>query len=265
MIVALLFYNDEAKFAQMTTAERNALVERHITYNTQVLQKRALMMVTRALQPTFTARTVWPASDPAATLADRVSPGPFDRPALSMSGLYLIDCADVDEATELAAAYPMPVGLGCVEVRPVMQDWDYAPSIILDATERQTVWHVYADVDRWPEWMAGVRSVDLTSLDPGTRGRIGLDGLPTAALTVLAAVPLQSLAVRLEFPGADAPLDLSFELEQLPRNAVEVTHRATVPRNLLDTLGTGFSTQLNADLRASLRALPSRTRLVPVW
>jgi hypothetical protein len=265
MIVAMLFYNDEARFAALTTAERNALVERHITYNTEVLQKRSLMMVNRALQPTFTARTVWPSTEHAAELSDRVRPGPFDETSLCMSGFYLVDCADLDEATELAAAYPMPPDLGCVEVRPVLQDWDYGPSVILDATDAQTAWHVYADTDRWSEWMAGVHSVALGSIEVGTRGRIQLDGAPTAAITVLAADPLRALTVRLEFPGADVPLDLSFLIEPRPRGAVEVTHRATVPRDLLDTLGTDFSRRLNADLRASVRALPSRTRLVPVW
>ena len=259
MIVALLFYNDEARFAQMTPAERNGLVERHVAFNTTVLQPRALMMVNRALQPTAAARTVWPTGTGA-----NVVEGPFDRPGLCLSGFYLIDCADLDEATELAAAYPMPVGLGCVEVRPALQGWDYAPSIDLDATRPEWVWELYDDVPGWPRWMPGVRAAELDGpCQAGATGRLQLAGQPEARLRVVSAEPPLRLVLTLAFPGADATLGLEYRIEPLPRDAVRLTHRATVPRALLDSVGTEFSGWLNAELRAGLRAVAGQVRPVP--
>ncbi|GAA1428080.1 hypothetical protein GCM10009616_06880 [Microlunatus lacustris] len=258
MIVALLFYNDEARFAAMTVAERNALVERHIAFNTTVLQPRALMMVNRALQPTPTARTVWPTAEGA-----EVTEGPFDRPGLSLSGFYLIDCTDLDEATELAARYPMPLGMGCVEVRPALQGWDYAPSMDLDATRPEWAWELYADVGRWADWMPGVDSAVLDgACVPGAEGRLQLTGQPAARLRVVDAEPSARLSVLVSFPGGDAELGLEYRIEPLPRGAVRLTHRATVPRALLDTVGTDFSGRLNADLRGALRAAAARVRLI---
>lgn len=256
MIAALLFYNDEARFARMTTPERNALVERHIRFNTEVLQPRALLMVNRALQPTLTAQTVWP--DEAGM---RVVAGPFDRPGLCLSGFYLIDCTDLDEAVALAALYPMPVGLGCVEVRPALQDWDYAPSVDLDGTTTAAVWAVHADVARWPEWMPGVLATDWP--EPAGRRAVGgveLAGAPVAELSLDASEPPNRLVFRLDFTGADAPLRLEYEMHGLPRHAVRVTHRATVPRALLDTVGSEFSGRLNASLRTGLQRLAAQLR-----
>lgn len=261
MIVALLFYNNEQRFAAMTTAERNRLVERHVSYNFDVLQERALMMVNRALQPTATARTVWPASDPDTSLDDRVADGPFASTGLALSGFYLIDCADLDEAVDLAAAYPMPPGLGCVEVRPVMQQWDYAPSIILDAVQCADVWQVCTNLPDWPEWMPLVEEIDFPAvLQAGAGGKIIFSGQPAATVTVSDVVPPQRLQLMINFERADAALTLEMLISELPRTAAEVTLRATVPRDLLDTVGTGFSERLNGTLRSALRALPARTR-----
>lgn len=44
--------------------------------------------------------------------------GPFAETAEQMAGFDLLECADLDEALEVAAKHPM-AGLGSVEVRPL--------------------------------------------------------------------------------------------------------------------------------------------------
>ncbi|WP_254125364.1 YciI family protein [Amycolatopsis sp. CA-230715] len=63
-----------------------------------------------------------PISD-AATVRTRsgevvVSSGPFAETAEHIAGYDLIECADLDEATEIAAAHPV-AHFGSVEIRPL--------------------------------------------------------------------------------------------------------------------------------------------------
>lgn len=255
MIVALLFYSDEPAFVAMSQEERNALVERHIAFNKEVVQPRSLLMVNRALQPTVTGRTVWPQGDARAQEAGQGHAGP-----LALSGFYLIDCRDLDEAEEIARAYPMPVGLGCVEVRPALEDWDYGPSVDLEAIPAERVWEHHADLAGWPRWAPWVCQVAVPSdgAREGSRGEVTLSGGWQAQYVLRRVVAPTLLAVELTVEGADAALTVELMTEPLPRGAVRVRHRATVPRGLLDRTGTSFSAELNAQLREGLRVLATR-------
>jgi hypothetical protein len=68
------------------------------------------------LRPVRDATTLWP-KDGGGTF---VSDGPFAETKEQICGYDLLECADLDEALEVAAKHPM-AKLGAIEVRPVWQ------------------------------------------------------------------------------------------------------------------------------------------------
>lgn len=80
------------------------------------LQRRGVLRAHEGLHPSSTATTVRVRGDEV-LLTD----GPFIEGREQVGGLALIDCADLDEAVEIAAAHPA-AGFGQVEIRPVRDD-----------------------------------------------------------------------------------------------------------------------------------------------
>jgi uncharacterized membrane protein len=70
----------------------------------------------------------------------------------------------------------------------------------------QVVWSVLSDVERWPEWTQGVRSVELLdgALEEGNRVRIRQPRFPTVTWTVTSVEPCRSFTWESRSPGADA-------------------------------------------------------------
>ena len=77
------------------------------------VRRRGVLAGGQRLQPAGSGRTV-------RTRADRtlVSDGPFIEAREQVGGFVLLDCADIDEAVELAALHPF-AALGAIEVTPV--------------------------------------------------------------------------------------------------------------------------------------------------
>lgn len=70
-----------------------------------------------ALYPTSTATTVRVSSKGGDVIT---SDGPYTETKEALTGFYLLECADLDEAIAVAAQIPAAWG-GAVEVRPVIQ------------------------------------------------------------------------------------------------------------------------------------------------
>jgi hypothetical protein len=77
------------------------------------LQQRGMLTLHEGLHPSPTATTVRVRGDDV-LLTD----GPFIEGREQIGGLALIDCADLDEAIEIAAGHPA-AAFGQVEIRPV--------------------------------------------------------------------------------------------------------------------------------------------------
>ncbi len=71
-----------------------------------------------ALYPTATATTVRVAGGKGGEVL--TSDGPYAETKEALTGFYLLDCADLDEAVAVAAKLPAAWN-GAVEVRPVIQ------------------------------------------------------------------------------------------------------------------------------------------------
>ncbi|MBI2760298.1 MAG: SRPBCC family protein [Chloroflexi bacterium] len=66
------------------------------------------------------------------------------------------------------------------------------------------VWAIMADVERWPEWTASIKSVDLLEqgfFTSGSRARVRQPRLPTAVWTVTALQPDRSFEWQNASPG----------------------------------------------------------------
>jgi hypothetical protein len=233
MIFAFFFYTDETAFLALSRDEMNVIVDAHYHYNHEVLEKRATVLATRGLQPSRTAVTVQPGG---------VTQGPAVTAEMSVNGLYLVECADLDAAVELARAYPMKAGLGRIEIRPVMTDWDYAPSADSPAAA-ESVWRLYRDPTTWASWQHGVEQATLDG--PSVRYRI-VEARENAGYTSETEL------------APDVVLRERHELSPLPGGGTRITHGVTMPRAALDAFGMHFSGDYNAGMRDTLWALSER-------
>jgi len=79
---------------------------------------KAVIRGGNALYPTATATTVRVAGGKGGDLV--TSDGPYAETKEALTGFYLLECADLDEAVAVAAKIPAAWN-GAVEVRPVIQ------------------------------------------------------------------------------------------------------------------------------------------------
>ena len=79
------------------------------------IRKNGRYIAAEALQPVKTARTVRVRNGKTS-----ITDGPFAETKEQLGGFYLIDAADLDEATRLAAKIP-PARVGTIEVRPIRE------------------------------------------------------------------------------------------------------------------------------------------------
>jgi hypothetical protein len=115
----LLIYTDPAEEAGRTEAEEAAVMGDYYAF-TQSIVDSGEMRGGDPLQPITTATTV-------RVRGGRTTPtdGPFAETKEVLGGYYIVDCADLDRALELAARIPA-ARTGSVEVRPIQELGDAA-------------------------------------------------------------------------------------------------------------------------------------------
>jgi hypothetical protein len=117
MHAMLLFYSPAytGTHAPADPSTFQQIIANHLAYERDVLRTNATVVVGQALVPASEARSVHFGADGAST-----EKGPAVQAPTALGGFYLIECADLAAAEELAARYPMPPGFGTIEVRPVI-------------------------------------------------------------------------------------------------------------------------------------------------
>jgi hypothetical protein len=123
----LTIYIDESRYATMTPEDSGRLMSDYGEFGRQA-QEAGVLLGGEGLQPTATATTVR-VRDGETLFTD----GPFAETREQLGGYYLLDCADLDEATRWAAKIP-DARTGAVEVRPVM-DYEATGSTAHTMTE----------------------------------------------------------------------------------------------------------------------------------
>ncbi|SFP44891.1 Uncharacterized conserved protein [Amycolatopsis arida] len=79
------------------------------------MQRRGVLLGGAGLRPPIEATTVR-VRDDSVLLSD----GPFAETKEQIGGYCLVECADLDEAIEVAAKHPA-AGYGTIEIRPIWQ------------------------------------------------------------------------------------------------------------------------------------------------
>jgi len=108
----ILIHSDETQVPAPGTAAFEQMMGAWMAYNQRLIDGGHWVSAAN-LAPTTTATTVHKSPGAAPTLTD----GPFAESKEQLGGYYLITATDLDQALELAAAIPVPVG--SIEVRPV--------------------------------------------------------------------------------------------------------------------------------------------------
>jgi hypothetical protein len=94
-------------------AALEAVPDRHCVAYDTTLRESGRCLASEALQPVATATTVR-VRDGRTSITD----GPFAETKEQLTGFYLVEARDLDEALGLAADIP-PARVGSIEVRPV--------------------------------------------------------------------------------------------------------------------------------------------------
>jgi hypothetical protein len=114
MRYALLIYESEAQLAAATPEDWEEMIAFHNAFAEEAAA-REMDPSGAALQPTATAQTVR-FENKAATM---VTDGPYAETKEQLGGFYLLDCETIEEA--IAMAKKLPLTVGSVEVRPLLQ------------------------------------------------------------------------------------------------------------------------------------------------
>jgi hypothetical protein len=110
----LLIYSDPAAYATMTEEDGGRMMAEYFAF-TQSIVESGEFVAGDPLQGAHTATTVRVRGGGRTT-----SDGPFAETKEVLGGYYLVECANLDRALELAARIP-DVTSGAVEVRPVQE------------------------------------------------------------------------------------------------------------------------------------------------
>lgn len=111
----LLIYQTEKAWDALTEAERGQAFADYMKF-TNDIKASGHFRAGDALQPISTATSVRVRNGKTQT-----TDGPFAETREQLGGYYLIEAADLDEATKIAARIPdARIGDGVIEIRPVM-------------------------------------------------------------------------------------------------------------------------------------------------
>jgi hypothetical protein len=111
----LLIYGDQNLEAQATQAERDAVLQEYFAFAAE-LRKRGISLGGDELGPSWTATTLRMRGGNL-----HVTDGPFAETKEQLGGYFLLQCASLDEAIDVAKLCPA-IKTGSVELRPIVEN-----------------------------------------------------------------------------------------------------------------------------------------------
>lgn len=108
-----LIYGEESNEAQLTAAERDAMLSEYFAFSKETRAK-GVYIDGDELKPTATATTLRPYKGQLAT-----TDGPYAETKEQLGGFFILECQTMDEAVGWAAKLP-GAHHGSIEVRPVV-------------------------------------------------------------------------------------------------------------------------------------------------
>jgi hypothetical protein len=115
MKYALLIYDEEGAWGSLPAQERASRYQEYEKFAGGLVERNQ-MRGGEELQPTSTATTVRMKDGKVLT-----TDGPYAETKEALGGLFVIECANLDEALEAARQIPSVKYGGTVEVRPVLE------------------------------------------------------------------------------------------------------------------------------------------------
>jgi len=113
MLYALLCYNSEEVVFSWTKAQDDAVMAKLYAVQEKLARQNKLGPALRLL-PTTAATTLRKTSDP-----PLVIDGPFAETKEQLLGFYVVDCADLEEALDIARELAVANPGGAYEIRPI--------------------------------------------------------------------------------------------------------------------------------------------------
>ncbi|RIV32733.1 YciI family protein [Micromonospora radicis] len=116
MQYAMLIFGDDQEWAALSPAEEQELMTQIYGWYERWQPTGKVTNDGAELQPRETAKTVRAAADGTPVTTD----GPYLELKEVIGAVIMLECDDVDEATRIAASWPLGAGMSAIEVRPVM-------------------------------------------------------------------------------------------------------------------------------------------------
>ena len=121
----------------------------------------------------------------------------------------------------------------------------------------EAVWRLWADVEHWPEWNAGVKQIELSGpFAVGSTILMTPPGDESVALRIAEAVEPELFVD--EADGGDFVVRTTHRVEPVGEQRSRVTYRMEIKGPAADTVGPQIGPEISGDFPQVLAALAAR-------
>ncbi|MFC7546887.1 YciI family protein [Plantactinospora sp. GCM10030261] len=116
MRYAMLIFGDDREWAALSPAEEEDVMRQIYGWYERWQPTGKIADGGAELQPRESARSVRAGADGQPVVTD----GPYLELKEVIGAVVMLECDDIDEATRIAATWPLAAGMSAVEIRPVV-------------------------------------------------------------------------------------------------------------------------------------------------